>query len=394
MRSRRQIFKRYAIALFALMALMSVGGMMLVNLVYYPDPRLSLTDTDPLDVPYALRARVYAENIRQNDFETFILGSSRTKTNFGQLMDDPMLAEKQPYLITFSGPTIQDLRDVTNFIIQESPETKEIALCVDFFMFVRNPPEEFESPRVDRSLFNPEVGGLTYHLSNFFSIDDARAATSKLTGIAETAFMSQLQSMGLNPGSLDTTKDRGRVFRLNFGSYLTGGYLVRDAERLAAGIEAYEEIVKACEESGITLQAAILPSHVMHFTTIRYMDCWDLYEDWKTELVRIADASGTRIIDFSAVNEFSTEHIPEPGAEVLHEDEVYFPDAIHGSVRIGRAALPAIFTDLEAPDVLEYDTLTPNNVQQHLDNLEKQVEAYEQDNPDQVQMLTEVQELD
>jgi hypothetical protein len=171
----------------------------------------------------------------------------------------------------------------------------------------------------------------------------------------------------------------------------------RDPDVMAEYHDLYRQLLKLAHENNIKLYLFVPPTHARHLETVRSSGLWDLFQNWKRNLVAInakqaalASRAPFPLWDFSGYNSITTERLPQPNqkGEILM---LGFKDSSHFTIKTGEIILNRL---------LNYDTatiskdfgvcLTSANIETHLEQTNKQQALYIENNSEEIE---EIQEL-
>ncbi|MDY7016590.1 MAG: hypothetical protein SVX43_23945, partial [Cyanobacteriota bacterium] len=139
-------------------------------------------------------------------------------------------------------------------------------------------------------------------------------------------------------------------------------------------------IVELCREQGIELNVFIPPAHATDNDAIRVTGQWEVFEEWKRKMVELVP-----VWDFSGYNSVVTEPIQDRMEN--------YTDNSHFTTRVGNLILDRIFSkNAEAVPADFGVLLTPENVDSHLAQIERDREVWAARNPEEVELVREIYE--
>ncbi len=112
--------------------------------------------------------------------------------------------------------------------------------------------------------------------------------------------------------------------------------------RTSFDFEDVNSILNQARARHIPVHVVIYPYHAHLLESMRMLGYWELFEDWKRELVRLAGAQGqdVRLWDFSGYHDYATEAAPKAGDR---KTEVrWYWEAGHFQKELGRLILERI----------------------------------------------------
>jgi hypothetical protein len=137
----------------------------------------------------------------------------------------------------------------------------------------------------------------------------------------------------------------------------------------------------------IQITLFVNPYHADYLAAIKLTGSWDLLEDWKRGLVKVASKHGVTLWDFNAIDHRTAEAPPEAGD--LKSSLVWFWEPAHYRREYGELMLASMLgrecSPEPAPKVGKI--LTPENIDSHLANQRQDVETYVSGNPSVRQRL-------
>ena len=301
--------------------------------------------------------------------DTIIMGSSRTKQGIdpeaAALADSPDV-----YNLALNGPNFYEVKRYIEHAIYNQPNIEEIILGVDFFMFnedLANQPTFNEARLEKKRIILDDL------IKNLFSIDTVNNSL-------DTIRASQKSSNTIN----DNYGDDGFMPNRNYDN---GEAIWRfhQSIKLYFSLHSnyqfsqdywndFREIVQLCRENNIELTVFISPSHATQWESIYATERWDVFEQWKEELVKIVP-----VWDFSGYNSITTEEI----AKYMEN----YVDNSHYTPEIGDLILQRI---LNKPNKVPGDfgvLLTSENIEQHLEKIYSDRRKWLEENPEEAKMV-------
>jgi len=111
-------------------------------------------------------------------------------------------------------------------------------------------------------------------------------------------------------------------------------YLLSDSKTHSASLDDLQNIVQFCRQNHIALYLFISPPHARQMEVIRSIGLWPLFEQWKRELVKIAEEGSVEqegwipLWDFSGYNSVTSEDVPEAGVMTGYLDSSHYQPGI------------------------------------------------------------------
>jgi hypothetical protein len=167
------------------------------------------------------------------------------------------------------------------------------------------------------------------------------------------------------------------------------GYLSRPHKGIFQGdtqwswdFETLTRFIGRSESSEIDLVLFINPYHVDYLASIDITGHWELLDQWKRTLVSIADTRGLPLWDFNAIDGRTTEAPPPPGEKGTALS--WFWEPAHYRAQYGELMLAAMSARDCAPDAggPVGVRLTASNLESHLAELRRNLDAYLELNPE------------
>ncbi|MDJ0532507.1 MAG: hypothetical protein QNJ70_08420 [Xenococcaceae cyanobacterium MO_207.B15] len=301
--------------------------------------------------------------------KTIIVGSSRTKQGINP--EYPVFSQSSGvYNLALNGPNFYEVRRYVEHAIYNQPDLQEIILGIDFFMFnsdLDNQPT-FSESRLEKKHITLDDG-----IKVLFSLDTL--SNSKDTITASKQDSATDDSYGENGFMPNRNADKPEnIWRFNqsIKLYFT---LHSDYEFSEQYWSDFEKLVKLCEENNIKLKVFISPSHATQWESIYVTNRWQVFEEWKRKIAQL-----TPVWDFSGYNSVTTEKI---NARMNN-----YVDNSHYVPAIGNLILNRIFDyqTSEVPDDFGV-LLTPDNMEEHLDNIRQERQKWLKNNPEEVDLV-------
>ena len=304
--------------------------------------------------------------------KVIIMGSSRTKQGLNP--EHPAIKNnKFAYNLAINGPNAYEVRRYIEHAIANQPDLRQIILGIDFFMFnssLQNQPS-FEEKRIAKKYIIP-----TDAVNALFSLDTFNV--SKETIAASLKTEGQNNSYGEN-GFMPNrnANDGGTKWRFSQSIKLYFE-LHSDYQFSQQYWSDFVKIVELCRRNNIDLKVFISPAHATQWESIKVTGKWDIFEQWKRELVKI-----TPVWDFSGFNSVTTEAIKTKMDNYV--------DNSHYSPTIGNLILDRIF-DYQSESVPKDFgiLLTADNLEQHLSKIKRERLLWANNHPEEVKVVRDI----
>lgn len=299
-----------------------------------------------------------------------IVGSSRTKQGIDP--ESPVLKTAENYYnLAINGPNFYEVKRYIEHAVYNQANLKQIILGVDFFMFnqdLENQPT-FNDSRLEKKHITVNDG-----VQNLFSLD-------VLGKSLETIKASQKSPDTIN----DDYGDNGFMPNRNFNngesiwrfhqSIKLFFSLHSEYQLSQSYLNDFQEIVELCKKNNIELIIFISPSHATNWESIYTMERWEIFEQWKRDLVAL-----TPVWDFSGYNSITT----EPIAKYMKN----YVDNSHYTPEIGDLILQRIFKQQTAKIPQDFGILlTPQNIESHLQQIKSDRLQWVKNNPEEVDLV-------
>ena len=316
---------------------------------------------------------------RPLQLETLLLGTSRV--DWSLQPDSTALAPYQPvYNSALPASTMYEQLNYFKHAILNQAKLKLIIIGLDFEMFLEYNENVSESGFDKRRLEKKGIRLIEALSINFSTntMNDGLETVNHNRKYPDTIYY---YPNGFNNIYARKGKNRNVSFIKDTADKIVR--LVKSGKKgnlSNKSLAQLQEIQSLCENAGIELKLFITPPHVAHLEGFRLVEKWQLYEEWKREIVKIMP-----VWDFSGYNSITTEPI---------ENEMNnYQISTHYYTSIGDLILNRIL-DYKEEEIPEYFgvLITPENVEAHLENVRRDRTAWLENNPDAVELLQELKE--
>ena len=301
-----------------------------------------------------------------------LMGSSRTKQGLNP--EHPAIKNNRlAYNLAINGPNAYEVRRYIEHAIANQPDLEQIILGIDFFMFnssLENQPS-FEEKRIGKKYIIP-----TDAINALFSIDTFNISRDTITASLKTE--DKNNSYGENGFMPNRNVDDGGT-KWRFGQSIKLYFeLHSDYQFSQQYWSDFIKIVELCRQNNIDLKAFISPAHATQWESIKVTGKWDIFEQWKRELVKI-----TPVWDFSGFNSVTTEAIKPKMNNYV--------DNSHYSPTIGNLILDRIF-DYQSESIPQDFgiLLTADNIEKHLSQIKRDRLLWVESHPDEVKLVRDI----
>ena len=370
-----KIYKRFNIAFlaFTLPSLLSLG---LFNIAIDPygvfnSPEiLRLNSLKPKQF---LNVRLFkAIKITQIKPKTLLLGSSRT--DLGLNPQHPSLASKQPaYNLGLVGPNIYEIKRYFEHTLKNQPELETVVLGIDLFMF-----NEHKQNAIDFAESRLEKENVTWsdllNMTLSTNAIEASVETIKSSNNSDAYYLYHPHGLRYVYQNKPHQSPRKRFKGSLYGLFNSNEYY-HNYKLSAKFLQDFKDIVAICEQRNIELKVFISPSHASQWESLYISGLWEVFEQWKRELVKI-----TPIWDFSGYNTITTELI---GKEMKN-----YWDSSHYRQEVGDLVLDRLFNTPENKVPSDFGILVTNNkIESHLANIRTERELWVKNHPEIVDFI-------
>lgn len=344
-------------------------------------------NTNKPEFSHQLRSsKAYA--IRHLKPEAIILGSSRAEYGI-----DPA-SKFWPYKNVYNlGLKATNISEITSYL-KHSNTISDLKLALVLIDF-----RDFNASFYEDMGFNDSILSFNdspYFFTDWLNFSKIYLSLDSLLSSFKTILKQHVKSIYHSNGFIDSADFENRIkkvggyrnsFRLSESSYFNLKYkdysFVSNTRNY---IKDYEELVRYSAENNIDLRIVFSPVHVRQLETIRLMNLWPMYENWKSIVACINHSVSSEhglnpypIWDFSSYQGPSTESFPLDGLPMQ-----YYWDSSHFKSLLGEKMLLQIFN--ESP-IFDFDTnfqgkkLTCANVSSHNEALRAQQKKWILNNP-------------
>ncbi len=311
--------------------------------------------------------------------QTIIMGSSRVHD--GMNPEHPLLQEYPPVYnfgvdMNRIHETLLLLRHAT-----ENSHIKRVVIGLDFFMF--NSLVE-KNPDFDQDLIGRQVGLFDYIIPTVFSLVAVQDAWATIKTSRSQPQRREFLPNGFRPQAFYSLKNYSAAHYYTNWVFLTprpqstiyySKMVLSDAV-----FDDFNSILEACSEKSIDVLLYISPAHAhLDGEGIYSVGKWELFEEWKRRITRVAYSHQVPLWDFSGYNSVTTEKIKSPMK--------YYWDSSHITEIVGDWIVKRMLYDDEGvPDDFGV-VLTPQNIENHLESVRRDRKRYIADNQSELDEL-------
>lgn len=288
---------------------------------------------------------------------------------------------KRAFNFGIRGANIYVLGQVLEHVLASDGRVRDIYLNLDFSVFLER--ERFQPIKFNKTFLKyegqygvPHITAESF-LQTVFSWDAVKDSKNKIMA----NYLNRWQHpyyMASGKAYEDNLLDFFQRDHWRFTRTLS--MMDRDASYRGTGLnpECIEELgrmLTLCRERGVELHLFIAPAHARQMEILT--EVWPLYQEWLRALVQLAP-----VTDFCEYNEITMSEAM-PGL-VDEETNPYFWDVVHMKTVLGNRVLRGLLGDREA--LTGFGTvLSPENVEEHIRELERGRAAWEEAHPESVE---------
>lgn len=305
--------------------------------------------------------------------KTVVIGSSRVRQ--GIAPNHPALVTQPTYNLGLNGVNVYEQLRYLRHAIANQNDLKVVVLEIDLFMFnqFNGNQAAFDSDRLEKN-----------HLI-LNDIINATLSWSAIEASYETVISSFQNRQNLKSADFgkngffpyrNIKKEQTEArFKASINQYLELHHQYQLSKEYMAD---FKQLVELCRQKGIDLKVFISPAHATQGEVIQMTGYWQIYEDWKRQIVNI-----TPVWDFSGYNSVTTAKI-NPEMENYSDNSHYMPF-------IGAFVLDRLFSYQTHQVPQDFGVwLTPNSVEAHIKNTRIEREQWINQNPEAVKLVQKV----
>lgn len=368
-------YKRFNISFlaFTLPGLLSLGLFNIAIDPYGVFNSSEISELNRLKAKQFLNVRLFkAIKVTQIKPKTLLLGSSRT--DLGLNPEHPSFAAQQPaYNLGLVGPNIYEVKRYLEHTLTNQPEIETVVLGLDLFMF-----NEHKQNAIDFNEDRLEKKSIT--LSDLLNITlsttaiEASVETIKSNKNADSYYLYHPNGLRYVYQNKPRQSARKR-FEGSINGLLNSDEYYHNYKLSAKFLQDFKDIVTICKDRNIELKVFISPSHASQWESLYRGGLWQIFEQWKRELVEI-----TPVWDFSGYNSITTEAIDR-------EMQNYW-DSSHYRQEVGDLVIDRLFNVPANQVPKDFGMLiTSQNIESHLVNILAARELWVKNNPETVDFI-------
>jgi len=350
-------------AVFMLLLLLSITFNFVIDPYrIYTGPRIdSINKIKPEMDTHLRMAKAWIVYDKKPD--RIISGSSRA--DYGLNPEHEGWGGKGVYNLGLSGGNMYEVLRYFQHAHAINP-LKQVVLSVDFYMFntyYKNTPDFSENRFVVtfEGVENPSFCYINKYTS-LFSFDTLLSSittvkSQKRPYFYEPPHMENGQRHWTNRETyIPVAGGHHNFFLANEFAHMKSWYLIRpnykysfsDPETGESRLDHFRKYLEIAYKDNVDLRILISPSHARLWEVISAIGLWDIYEEWKRELVRINEEVAQKygvpafsLWDFSGYNKYTTEELPALGD--LNSKMKWYWEDDHYKNALGDLVLDQIF---------------------------------------------------
>ncbi|MEI8040023.1 MAG: hypothetical protein WCL11_01360 [Verrucomicrobiota bacterium] len=277
-----------------------------------------------------------AEMARRGDWQTIILGSSRSQIGFPAR--HPVLAHSHSCNLGLAAARFPEVVAAFDYAQQLNP-LKQVILCLDLYMFCEGPRwiEDFAESR-----FNPDFDRFQYYCKQLIG----RTATDRAWETARRKLRhyqpAVQETFGFYHFELGSGFSQRKLFERGVRARATA---YPDLKADPSLLTPLRHVVQVCRDQRIDLRIAIVPPHALDVEVLHSGQGWPQFEQWKTDLVALLAEEGVEgkigLWDFTGYAGPPSEAVP--AANDMTNRMSFYLENSHFTPRVGGLILDTLF---------------------------------------------------
>lgn len=332
---------------------------------------------------YAADSRVgKAELARRYDGASYILGSSRARAGYDP--ENSSIPEGPACNLGLTGTNFDEVRRVFDFIV-EQPNTRQVLLILDF--------QQFSSGRTVNadfvmSRFNSSQSEFAYDCNLLFNEHTSRNSI-ELLGRAWSGEVPRFTELGFDrPEYREAKRFPESVVAKTLWGCLTNTATLQGFRYSPERVDALRVMAATCRERNIELIMIVHPVHALQLEAVRAAGLWPAFEQWKQDVVAIAEEASFPVWDFTGYQGYRSEALVGEGAAPPGL-WTWWWDPSHCRAELGDVVLRQVFEGV-ADDRCPGVRLTSDNLTSHFQRICEQRETWVRENQDAAEFVEQV----
>lgn len=350
-----------------LVSMILIGSIILVNVIIdpygiwgiYKKTGFNIKKVDPFD-GFDERYSKPLELLKYKP-EVIAVGSSR----IWETLNLDYYSPKKGYNLAVSSANMYECRRLIEYAVLKSPYLNEVLLGIDFGAF--NDNIKVEGAFNDKLLSGNNIELFKQFAKMIFSEDACKdslrvvKANQEKNYYSPTMYKGKMTEIRLKEFYAPMLRNHFHMIAKN-NIHINKNYIL-SRERM----NDFKTVVDLCKEKKIKLKVFIPPLHAAYLQAIIASGSWEVYENWKRELVQIMP-----IIDFTGYNKYTT--------EPFSPDRKYFWDTSHSN--LGNMMLDVLSGRRELGKDNFGVLLTAENVESNLQKVRAESYQWKEQNRD------------
>ncbi|KAB0613641.1 hypothetical protein [Campylobacter hyointestinalis] len=360
-------YKKWVI-LFAVFATMFIGFIGVVNFVVDPYGLNQLISIKKFNTNKFSNEKVITRfkliSLVENNFNAIMLGTSRTGVMDPSIVDKYLQAKT--YNISFPGSNLDMQNKLFLYAHHFNKNIKYLVYGIDFMAFNQNRdkkefPEFYELEDKIRKYEKISKFNLYLNIKTF---------TYSILTILGNIFNKPLEQVYLKNGMLDYKNyiqqynngvyNFDQEAKMQMKGYFSKNGIYKNYKFSYDYLEYFKNIIQFCQNNNIKVFVYIPPMFSDHFDALFSANLYDEFELFKKELAKI-----TNFVDFT-------------GHNIISENKNNYWDSSHLKTELTEVIMARILDNKSVEVPKDFGVyVTKRNIEQHLDNLRKQIKHYD-----------------
>ncbi|RAZ55306.1 hypothetical protein [Campylobacter hyointestinalis] len=360
-------YKKWVI-LFAVFATMFIGFIGIVNFVVDPYGLNQLISIKKFNTNKFSNEKVITRfkliSLVENNFNAIMLGTSRTGVMDPSIVDKYLQAKT--YNISFPGSNLDMQNKLFLYAHHFNKNIKYLIYGIDFMAFNQNRdkkdfPEFYELEDKIRKYEKISKFNLYLNIKTF---------TYSILTILGNIFNKPLEQVYLKNGMLDYKNyiqqynngayNFDQEAKMQMKGYFSKNGIYKNYKFSYDYLEYFKNIIQFCQNNNIKVFVYIPPMFSDHFDALFSANLYDEFELFKKELAKI-----TNFVDFT-------------GHNIISENKNNYWDSSHLKTELTEVIMARILDNKSVEVPKDFGVyVTKRNIEQHLDNLRKQIKHYD-----------------
>jgi len=279
-----------------------------------------------------------AELARRYEGSCVILGSSRARIAYDP--ESAAIPDGPACNLGLAGTNFDEVSRVFRYVA-EQPNIRQVLLILDFQQFSsgRTVNADFELSR-----FNPSQSEFAYQCNLLFNERTSRDSFETLVRAASAA-EPRFTELGFDRQEyLRAREFPANLVEKTLRSCLTNSATLRGFQYSPERVAALESLAATCRERDIELIMIMHPVHALQLEALRAAGLWPQFEQWKQDVVLIADRTSHAVWDFTGFHEYAAEPLVGNSASPPGEWNWWWEPS-HCRAELGELVLRRVFED-------------------------------------------------